>query len=284
MTINKKIVAQLIIFFTLGFIFDLSLAFFWIIIHELTHYFVVLKLNIESEKFKLHVLGARLEIKDYEDLSSREKLIICMAGPILNCVAAIVFFCIYKFFFKSEYIYSSYEINLVLFIFNLLPTYPLDGGKILGAILEEKMIFKDVNEVLIKISYLFGIAFILLSILGIFILGKFNITSILAGVFIIYLSYSERRKVMYIIMSDITKKKERLINKKYIDSRITSVYCEQDMVNLLKIIDKNRFNIFYVLDEEMNILYILKENEIIEILKTIGNMNLREYYTKYRKE
>ncbi|MDZ4993982.1 peptidase M50 [Clostridium perfringens] len=284
MTINKKIVAQLIIFFALGFIFDLSLAFFWIIIHELTHYFVVLKLNIESEKFKLHVLGARLEIKDYEDLSSREKLIICMAGPILNCVAAIVFFCIYKFFFKSEYIYSSYEINLVLFIFNLLPTYPLDGGKILGAILEEKMIFKDVNEVLIKISYLFGIAFILLSILGIFILGKFNITSILAGVFIIYLSYSERRKVMYIIMSDITKKKERLINKKYIDSRITSVYCEQDMVNLLKIIDKNRFNIFYILDEEMNILYILKENEIIEILKTIGNMNLREYYTKYRKE
>lgn len=284
MTINKKIVAQLIIFFTLGFIFDLSLAFFWIIIHELTHYFVVLKLNIESEKFKLHVLGARLEIKDYEDLSSREKLIICMAGPILNCFVAIVFFCIYKFFFKSEYIYSSYEINLVLFIFNLLPTYPLDGGKILGAILEEKMIFKDVNEVLIKISYLFGIAFILLSILGIFILGKFNITSILAGVFIIYLSYSERRKVMYIIMSDITKKKERLINKKYIDSRITSVYCEQDMVNLLKIIDKNRFNIFYVLDEEMNILYILKENEIIEILKTIGNMNLREYYTKYRKE
>lgn len=284
MTINKKIVAQLIIFFTLGFIFDLSLAFFWIIIHELTHYFVVLKLNIESEKFKLHVLGARLEIKDYEDLSSREKLIICMAGPILNCVAAIVFFCIYKFFLKSEYIYSSYEINLVLFIFNLLPTYPLDGGKILGAILEEKMIFKDVNEVLIKISYLFGIAFILLSILGIFILGKFNITSILAGIFIIYLSYSERRKVMYIIMSDITKKKERLINKKYIDSRITSVYCEQDMVNLLRIIDKNRFNIFYVLDEEMNLLYVLRENEIIEILKTIGNINLREYYIKYRKE
>ncbi|MDZ5253084.1 site-2 protease family protein [Clostridium sp. LIBA-8841] len=284
MTINKKIVAQLIIFFTLGFIFDLSLAFFWIIIHELTHYFVMLKLNIESEKFKLHVLGARLEIKDFEDLSSREKLIICSAGPILNCVAAIVFFCIYKVFFKSEYIYSSYEINLVLFIFNLLPTYPLDGGKILGAILEEKMIFKDVNDVLIKISYSFGIAFISLSILGILILGKFNITSILAGIFIIYLSYNERRKVMYIIMSDITKKKERLINKKYIDSRITSVYCEQDMVNLLRIIDKNRFNIFYVLDEEMNILYILKENEIIEILKSIGNMNLREYYTKYRKE
>nr|WP_243158948.1 site-2 protease family protein [Clostridium perfringens] len=195
-----------------------------------------------------------------------------------------IFFCVYKLILKSEYIYSTYEINLVLFIFNLLPTYPLDGGKILGAILEEKMIFKDVNNILIKISYSFGIAFILLSILGIVILGEINITSILAGIFIIYLSYNERRKVMYIIMGDITKKRERLINKKYIDSRVTSVYCEQDMVNLLRIIDKNRFNIFYVLDEEMNLLYVLRENEIIETLKTIGNINLREYYIKYRKE
>ena len=89
---------------------------------------------------------------------------------------------------------------------------------------------------------------------------------------------------MYIIMGDITKKRERLINKKYIDSRVTSVYCEQDMVNLLRIIDKNRFNIFYVLDEEMNLLYVLRENEIIETLKTIGNINLREYYIKYRKK
>ena len=203
---------------------------------------------------------------------------------ILNGIVAMIFFCIYKLILKSEYIYSTYEINLVLFIFNLLPTYPLDGGKILGAILEEKMIFKDVNNILIKISYSFGIAFILLSILGIVILGEINITSILAGIFIIYLSYNERRKVMYIIMGDITKKRERLINKKYIDSRVTSVYCEQDMVNLLRIIDKNRFNIFYVLDEEMNLLYVLRENEIIETLKTIGNINLREYYIKYRKE
>nr|WP_243453608.1 site-2 protease family protein [Clostridium perfringens] len=209
---------------------------------------------------------------------------VCFAGPISNGIVFLIFFFIYKLIFKNEYIYSTYEINLVLFIFNLLPTYPLDGGKILGAILEEKMIFRDVNNILIKISYSFGIAFILLSILGILILGEINITSILAGIFIIYLSYNERRKVMYIIMGDITKKRERLINKKYIDSRVTSVYCEQDMINLLRIIDKNRFNIFYVLDEEMNLLYVLRENEIIETLKTIGNINLREYYIKYRKE
>ncbi|MFR4555753.1 MAG: hypothetical protein ACLT39_08315, partial [Peptoniphilus sp.] len=243
MKIDKKIIIQLVTFFILGFKFNLALAFFDII-HELAHYFVLLKLNIESEKFKLHILGARLEIKDYEDLSSREiNSMLCRSYFKWNCCHD--FFRIYKLIFKSEYIYSTYEINLVLFI--LICFLPiLRWREILGAILEEKMIFKDVNNILIKISYSFGIAFILLSILGIVILGEINITSILAGIFIIYLSYNERRKVMYIIMGDITKKRERLINKKYIDSRVTSVYCEQDMVNLLRIIDKNRFNIFYV--------------------------------------
>lgn len=284
MRIDKRIIIELIIFFILGFIFDLALAFFWIIIHELAHYFVLLKLNIELDKFKVHILGARLEIKDFEDLSSRERLIICFAGPILNFIVALISFCIYKTILKNQYLYSTCEINLVLFIFNLLPAYPLDGGKILGAILEKNMIFKDVNNILTKISYLLGSVFILLSFYAFFILKNLNITSLLAGIIIIYLSYNERRKVMYIIMGDISKKKERLINKKYIESRVTSVYCEQDMVNLLRIIDKNRFNIFYVLDEDMNLLYILKENEIVNILKTVGNINLREYYNKYRKE
>ncbi|MGG5462775.1 site-2 protease family protein [Clostridium sp. B9] len=283
MKLDKKIVIQLIIFFILSFKFNLALAFFWIIIHELAHYLVVLKLGLESEMFKVHILGARLEIRDYDELSAKEKLLICIAGPLLNLMVTILFIIIYIFMPDNYYVLSSMEINLVLCIFNLLPIYPLDGGKILGALLEERMIFKDINEILVKVSYVFGVGFISLSIMGMLVLDIFNITSLLAGIFIIYLSYNEKRKVMYIIMGDITKKKERLINKKYIDSRITSVYCEQEMVNLLRLIDKNRFNIFYVLDEEMDLLYILKENEIIDILKTIGNMNLREYYIKYRK-
>lgn len=283
MKLDKKIVIQLIIFFILSFKFNLALAFFWIIIHELAHYLVVLKLGLESEMFKVHILGARLEIRDYDELSAKEKLLICIAGPLLNLMVTILFIIIYIFMPDNYYVLSSMEINLVLCIFNLLPIYPLDGGKILGALLEERMIFKDINEILVKVSYVFGVGFISLSIMGMLVLDIFNITSLLAGIFIIYLSYNEKRKIMYIIMGDITKKKERLINKKYIDSRITSVYCEQEMVNLLRLIDKNRFNIFYVLDEEMDLLYILKENEIIDILKTIGNMNLREYYIKYRK-
>ena len=47
MKIDKKIIIQLVTFFILGFKFNLALAFFWIIIHELAHYFVLLKLNIE---------------------------------------------------------------------------------------------------------------------------------------------------------------------------------------------------------------------------------------------
>lgn len=284
MKINKLIGAQALAFFILGFWVEIALAFFWITIHELSHYCMVLKLKVESESLNIHLLGARLELSNFDELEFREKLLICFAGPMLNLIIAILFFILYKFICSSNYIYLNMEINLVLFIFNMLPIYPLDGGKILGTLLEEKLIFTEVNDVLSKMSYLFGIGFILLSIAAMIVLKRINITSLLAGIFIIYLSYNERRRLMYIIMGDITKKRERLIKKKYIDSRITSVYCEQDMINLIRLIDKNRFNIFYVLDYDMSLIYILKENEVIDILKDIGNINLREYYNKYRKE
>ncbi len=284
MKTNKVILVQLIVFFVLGFFIDISLAFFWIIVHELAHYFIVLKLGVESEKLKVHLLGARLEINYFDELELREKLFICFAGPLFNLIIALLYFIFYRFFPLNEYIYSTIEINLVLCIFNLLPIYPLDGGKIVEALLERRFLFAKVNKILSMLSYIFGVGFILLSISAMIILNRINLTSLLAGIFILYLSYNERRKVMYIIMGDITKKRERLINKKYIDSRITSVYCEQDMINLLRLIDKNKFNIFYILDDEMNLLYILKENEVIDILKNIGNINLREYYNKYGKE
>lgn len=284
MKLNKVIIIQLLVFFILGFWTNISLAFFWIIIHELAHYFIVLKLGVEPEDLKVHLLGARLEISNFDDLEFREKLFICFSGPLLNLIVAILFFIFYRIFPFNEYIYSNIEINLVLFIFNLLPIYPLDGGKIAEILLERKFLFIKVNRILSNISYIFGVGFILLSISTMIILNRINLTSLFAGIFILYLSYNDRRKVMYIIMGDITKKRERLINKKYIDSRITSVYCEQNMINLLRLIDKNKFNIFYVLDEDMDLLYILKENEVIDILKNIGNINLREYYNKYGKE
>ena len=43
-------------------------------------------------------------------------------------------------------------------------------------------------------------------------------------------------------------------------------------------LDKNRFNIFYVLDDDLNVLFIMNEDELIKALKGYGNITLEEYF------
>ena len=43
-------------------------------------------------------------------------------------------------------------------------------------------------------------------------------------------------------------------------------------------VDKNRFNIFYVLDDDLNVLFIMNEDELIKALKGYGNITLEEYF------
>lgn len=62
-----------------------------------------------------------------------------------------------------------------------------------------------------------------------------------------------------------------------------SVYCESYSVDLLKFLEKDKFHIFYVLDNNMKILYILKEDEFINILNNYGNIKLKDYYNTRNK-
>ena len=82
---------------------------------------------------------------------------------------------------------------------------------------------------------------------------------------------------MYIIMGNIVKKRKSLIKNNYIDNKTLSVYYKNGLVNVLGLVDRNKFNTFYVLDEEMKLLYILNEDELIEALKIHGNITLQEY-------
>ena len=79
------------------------------------------------------------------------------------------------------------------------------------------------------------------------------------------------------MMSNIFKKIRLIENYEYIENRSISVSYNNTLLNMLRIIDKNKYNIFYILDDELKVIEILYENEIIEGLKLYGNISLKEY-------
>lgn len=94
------------------------IAYMFIIMHELAHMIVALILNIDIAEITLLPFGATAKYKG--KISLKQEFLISIAGPIASL------------FFAYIYHNNTYlKINLLIFIFNMLPIYPLDGGRIL---------------------------------------------------------------------------------------------------------------------------------------------------------
>ena len=79
-------------------------------------------------------------------------------------------------------------------------------------------------------------------------------------------------------MRNIFVKRNKLLRNKYIENKSISVYYKLGLINVMAIIDKNRFNSFYILDDDLKLLFIMHEDELIEALKLYGNITLEEYF------
>ena len=133
------------------------------IIHEIGHMVAGFILGMFPEKLEIMPYGVSISFKERKngenkenkisDLFEIKKIIIALAGPLVNLIIILFTYKLNNGFIleRETIIYS----NLLILMFNLLPIYPLDGGRILKGMLyitcdkEEKYINKISNIVVI---------------------------------------------------------------------------------------------------------------------------------------
>lgn len=122
------------------------LAFFTcVVLHELGHSFTALHYGIGVRRILLMPIGGMAEFDAIPRQPSREFLI-TLAGPAVNFAIAAVLWATVGFAENSEYTLTAHGLaqlllhaNLVMGCFNLLPAFPMDGGRILRALLASRM-------------------------------------------------------------------------------------------------------------------------------------------------
>lgn len=274
---TKKILAEIILIvlvcsYNRMFIF----ALIWVFLHEITHILVALKFGCKFYNIEFHVFGMKAELIDIDSLKENQKIIVYLSGALLN-IALAIFFYIINIKYNSSFIETSMNLNIGLAVFNLLPAYPLDGSRILEIILSKKMLFKKAQKIISIVSFSIAALFIIISAIIYIFLHSLNLSVIIGAIIIIYITRMEEHTTMYITMSNVVKKRHKLLKNKYIENKSISVYYKQGLVNVLALVDRNKFNTFYILDDDMKLIYILNEDELIDALKVYGNMTLEEY-------
>lgn len=115
--------------------------FLSIILHELSHSLVARKYGMPMKGITLFIFGGVAEMTD-EPPSAKAEFMMAIIGPVSSIVIAIVFYGIFTVGALGGWptpvigvFRYLFFINLLLAAFNLLPAFPLDGGRVLRSIL-----------------------------------------------------------------------------------------------------------------------------------------------------
>ena len=160
--IDLKILICMIIFYFTKQIKIYLIVMFFSFLHELGHIIIAIILKKQIEKIEIMPFGLSASFyTNYNDkYHNIKEIFVALAGPISSLVLTILFNYIQlPGLLKQDAIYA----NLLILFFNLIPLYPLDGGRIIKGILHIKMGIIQTEEMVEKIS---NITIIVLTIIS----------------------------------------------------------------------------------------------------------------------
>ena len=254
----------IVAFFSAYYFLLIVCLFFFVTIHELSHSVVAKHYNIKVRKIVLYPIGGVSEIEEIPEKPGIEWRM-AAAGPLVSF--AVGFFLLVidqlipiKLLFAEALpfvatartlIYDLAMLNLILGGFNLIPAFPMDGGRILRALLAERMKFSDATKYAAFIGKILGI---LMALFGIW----YDLWLVIIGVFI-YIGATEEAESTII---STTMARVRVKDVMY--SEVASVKPETTLSEALEVMFKARYH--DVLVEKDGVFQgIVTWNEILKV-------------------
>ena len=226
--------------------FNYLLALF---LHEMAHLMVAYRRGYSLKQFKFDICGISLDLKD--DVSDKDCFAVNIAGPALNLFICLVCLALYWLVpISYNYLNVFCYANLFLALFNLLPIYPLDGGKIFKNFISSDKMYKIIDRI-VRIG--FSLLFLILFIVSIFnLINWFYLIMV-----IFFLSSRPSDKPTLSILKFKGSKSIEKIN-------LIKIEGQDNLFSLIKHIKKHRYTIFYYpvkkqyIDEDTTLEYALK--------------------------
>jgi len=143
-------------------------------LHEFGHALAAKRFGIKTKDITLLPIGGLARLESIPE-NPREELIVAIAGPLVNIVIVAALYPIVHFtsdvtssikqltaITSENFLFNLMFINLWLAVFNLIPAFPMDGGRVLRALLSFKMERHKATAIAARIGQLLAFGFVTL--------------------------------------------------------------------------------------------------------------------------
>ncbi len=225
-------------------------AYFVMALHEFAHLSVAYLIGLKAEAITFTPFGVNLKLKSKIINTLSDEIILYSAGPLINGFFALISICFNNIVF--------YRLNIALFIMNLLPIIPLDGGMITLRLLSCRYGKKTSKKILNSFSVALGIGMLFIAIYLI-IMGQINLSMFIISVFLIGNVLTGKEKYNTDLIDSLVS------HKKYSNkTKITVINEDYSITDTIKEFSPS-YTVFAILtDKEDKSVKILSEKEIIE--------------------
>src|SRR4051812_43852104 len=133
--------------------FELTMFLIIVLIHELGHAFAASFYSWRIKKISLLPFGGVAEMDEHGNRPLKEETIVVLAGPLQHVWMVGLAYLLYSFQLLPEDLFHLFlNYNLMIFVFNLFPVWPLDGGKLVFLLLSLKDSFPRAHQLTLLIS------------------------------------------------------------------------------------------------------------------------------------
>ena len=232
-----------------------------VLLHEIGHAIVARHLGYQLEQISLLPFGAELSLQN-DDFTPSDEIKIAVAGPLVNLVLIVICVSLW-WIFPVTYYYTDLFVfsNFVTFTFNLLPVFPLDGGRVFRAILSKHKDTKTTERIVSVTAITLSLLFFGVFIVSIFIEPLYYMA--LVSIFLLTGAFNFNKNAVYkrrIFSKDLQKN-----FKKGCNVNIVAVSEDMPLYKLIKFVNTQNYTIFVVYDKSNKLKKVIMEKNLDEL-------------------
>ncbi len=238
-----------------------------VLIHELGHMLIARKLGYFCARIKLMPFGAVFEAES-DEFCPKDEILIAVTGPLVNLVVALIIVCLWWVYPNCYYITCDFAIaNLVCGVFNLVPIFPLDGGRVVLALISKNFDRKLSVKIVKIITIIFAVVMFVVFCISLVVYPNFSIG--VMSVTLLFSAFSEDKNTAYKKLISLSIKRKKLNHGLQVKEICVSM--NLTLQTVFKKLSFNHYNFIYILDDNFKILGKISESDLNQMIERFGH-------------